>query len=118
MPPPPPPPPPPHPKSVMRPPVTEHVLLNIKSSCKNFARASEGCKYYVPTKLGGHKRNGKDTKLVQKNVTIPANQAKIKLQSNFVFFVIAISSCCFRNGHRELRLLDLELSIFKMAKLV
>ena len=30
------------PQSVMRPPVTEHVPLHSKSSCKNIARASGG----------------------------------------------------------------------------
>ena len=41
------------------PPDAEHVPLHSKSSCKNMARASGGCKYYAPSKLGGgggHKR--------------------------------------------------------------
>ena len=43
------------------PPDAEHVPLHSKSSCKNMARASGGCKYYAPSKLGGG-TNEKDPK--------------------------------------------------------
>ena len=49
------------PQYVMRPSDTEHVPLHSKSQCKNIARASGGCKWYAPTKLGG--TNGKDPNL-------------------------------------------------------
>ena len=48
------------PQYVMRPQVTEHMLLHSKSSCKSMARASGG-KQYAPTKLGD--TNGKDQKI-------------------------------------------------------